>query len=374
MVGKLLGYGTLSRLNKLVFWLGLVAGICLLLAYIATHIDPAGTAWMALFGLAYPVLVIVNLVLLLYWALKKHRQVWFFVLVMALGFNHHRHFFQLSTSGTAVEGASQLKVMSYNVRLFDLYNWTDNMNTRNRIFELIELEAPDVLCFQEFYHDQQGGAFLTLDTLTQILDGYSYHEGYTAQLGTMNFGLCTFSRYPIVAQGELTFNENRSNNCIYSDLLIGNDTVRVYNAHIGSVGFQYADYEFVGGKGFPKYPSDPTGEQQVIPRLMKAFEKRSEQVTELAAHLDACTYETIVCCDLNDIPVSYSYRVLTNSVFDAFTEAGNGIGSTYVGNFPFLRIDYIMHSAGIEPLEFTTIDNDLSDHRPITCTFQLAQN
>ena len=45
-----------------------------------------------------------------------------------------------------------MKVMSYNVRLFDLYNWSHNTATRNEILDLIRVEDPDILCLQEFVH------------------------------------------------------------------------------------------------------------------------------------------------------------------------------------------------------------------------------
>ena len=46
----------------------------------------------------------------------------------------------------------KLKVMSFNVRLFDLYNWSQN-EKQNQIISFIKKENPDIICFQEYYYD-----------------------------------------------------------------------------------------------------------------------------------------------------------------------------------------------------------------------------
>ncbi|MFM7080031.1 MAG: hypothetical protein ACKOYC_09630, partial [Bacteroidota bacterium] len=53
--------------------------------------------------------------------------------------------------------SSQIKVVSFNVRLFDLYNWSNSEKTRQEIFQLIKEMDPDVVCFQEFFASQSRG-------------------------------------------------------------------------------------------------------------------------------------------------------------------------------------------------------------------------
>lgn len=369
MLNKLLGYRSLSRFNKLLMLVGILFWVCLLLAYLATQVNPNSVAWLAFMGLGYPVLFIVNLLFLVYWGLKKHRQFWWFAVVMLLGFSLHRNFIQISTTTSGTENS--IKVMSYNVRLFDLYNWTENWQTKNEILNLIANENPDILCLQEFYNDSSDNQFRMIDTLLDVLGTQYYHESYMYKIRNQQFGMAMFSKYPVINTGRVAFPKSPGNNCIFVDALIGNDTVRIYNAHLGSIGFKYADYEFVGGKGYPKWPSEKAGEQQILERLSNGFKNRANQVNTLLANMDSCNNEILLCCDLNDIPVSYSYARLAKKLNDAFTEGGNGIGSTYIGNFPFLRIDYIMHSSKIKVLDFNTVDNELSDHRPITCILEL---
>jgi len=204
-----------------------------------------------------------------------------------------------------------------------------------------------------------------------LLAANQYHEGYTNYIRDQHFGICTFTKFPIVNRGEILFNKYPNNNFIFTDVLIKEDTVRIYNGHLGSIGFKYLDYEFIGGKGFPKWPDDPPGEFRLIQRLNLAFKDRSEQATIMSDHIKACPYPTIVCCDLNDSPQSYSYATIKGDLEDTFTEKGNGFGSTYIGHFPFLRIDYILHSEKFKPVSFRTFDNNLSDHKAISGIFKI---
>src|SRR5690606_29465517 len=102
-----------------------------------------------------------------------------------------------------------------------------------------------VFCFQEFYHDKKGKDFITKDSLVKLLDTPYEHERYTHEMRDQRyFGVATFSKYRIINKGEIAFENDPNNFCIYSDMIINADTVRVFNAHIGSIRFQDDDYRF----------------------------------------------------------------------------------------------------------------------------------
>ena len=84
--------------------------------------------------------------------------------------------------------------MSYNVRLFDLYNWSDNKTTRDKIFDQLGGQNADILCFQEFFYTEQKGQFETRDTLLTFLEAKNYREAYTHKMrGGQYFGIATFT-------------------------------------------------------------------------------------------------------------------------------------------------------------------------------------
>ena len=44
-----------------------------------------------------------------------------------------------------------VKILSYNVRLFNAYKWIKKNDTKEQILNFINKENPDLLCIQEFY-------------------------------------------------------------------------------------------------------------------------------------------------------------------------------------------------------------------------------
>jgi len=359
---------------KMVLVLNFLSCFFLVLSFLSTHISPATISWLPFFGLAFPFIFLPVLLFLIFWIFLRNKWVLLSLFTLLLGVNHIRHFYQITIwSGAKSETSMKLKVMSYNVRLFDLYNWVKNKETRNQIFEVLKRENADIYCFQEFYYSEES-KFTTRDTLLKFLPTKYIHEGYTHYVpnGKHYFGLATLSFYPIIKK-ELMIFENDPNNCvIISDIKINNDTIRVFNAHLASIRFQKADYEFIGDTKTSKlwYPLQPQ-EQKIYTRLKNAFINRSSQVEQLAKKVNESPYPVLVCGDFNDTPVSYAYRTVTRELNDAFVESGNGIGNTYIGKFPSFRIDYILYSEELHSYDFKTLPEELSDHHAITSWIEI---
>ena len=111
--------------------------------------------------------------------------------------------------------------------------------------------------------------------------------------------------------------------------------------------------------------------KNLIRRLKNAFKKRANQADIISAHIAHCHYPVIVCGDFNDTPDSYAYKTISKGLKDAYCESGKGIGSTYNGKIPFLRIDFILHSPKFNAYNFKVNKDDLSDHFPVTCLLEL---
>jgi endonuclease/exonuclease/phosphatase family metal-dependent hydrolase len=337
---------------------------CLLFSYFATHIAPSTFGYFALFGLAYPFILIVNLVFIAYWLMKKRKNALYSLAAIAIGLNHLTDFVQISFTQEKDKGTNSIKVLTYNVRLFDLYKARKGKVTRDEIFDLLAREKADVICFQEFFHSEKKGYFPTKDTLIEFLPNKFVHERYTHALsGQQYFGVALFSKHPIIKRGHVPFASDANNFCIYSDIVKNGDTVRVYNAHLQSIRFRPEDYALVDGNKNREQLDE--GSKRIAKRLKDAFVKREEQVNRIAESIKTCSYEVILCGDFNDTPVSYTYETLTDLLCDSFIESGSGIGNTYIGVFPSFRIDYIMHSKGLESISYKTLDEKLSDHHAV---------
>jgi endonuclease/exonuclease/phosphatase family metal-dependent hydrolase len=63
--------------------------------------------------------------------------------------------------------------------------------------------------------------------------------------------------------------------------------------------------------------------------------------------------------------LTYTYHQFNAKYVDNFTEAGNGIGTSFNGKLPLLRIDYIFTDTSFQIYNFNVIKEDFSDHYPI---------
>lgn len=356
-----------SFLFKLIVFLNIGAAALLILSHVASYISP-GIFWVAsLVALAYPGLLLVNLLFILYWLLVKSRALFISLFALLIGFDNLRNQIQLNLFQTEVPAQAQkLRVLSFNARLFDLYEWTGNPLTRDKIFKMVQDETPDIICFQEFYTSSKAGRN-NLDTLLRLQKARNHHVAYTETMrNSDHWGIATFSTYPVVNKGSIFFNEQTNNLCIFTDLKVGQDTVRVYNVHFQSNRFKREDYEFLGNPNAkPSNDEKIIASRNIIRRLQVGAVKRARQVKVVADHIESSPYPVIVCGDFNDPPASFTYNKISKGLKDSFGESGWGLGNTYNGLFSILRIDYLLHDPRMVGSGYKTIRQNLSDHYAI---------
>jgi len=355
---------------KLFLFLNIIFVLPLLCSYLAAYVAPDRFWPIAFLGLAYPVLVIVNLLFVVCWLILIKKYFIISLLAIAIGWPHILTHIRFKNTKEIENQKPKIKVLSYNVRLFDLYNWKDSKSrvTRDKIFDLIHSEAPDILCFQEFYGGDKNH-FNVMDTLLSFQQAKYYHVSYIRKKNKQTpFGIAIFSRYPILHNQEVTSNTTGYNFCIYSDLLIGKDTVRVINAHLESIRLGREDYLFVSdlASNRTENHSISEGSLKIFGKMRSAYRKRAEQVRAVSAEIEKSPYPVILCGDFNDTPSSYAYHKIAQKLEDSFVEAGSGMGKSYIGILPSFRIDYIFHDTAFSAYQFRTIQAEYSDHYPVT--------
>ncbi len=365
------GHRRPSRWHLPIWWLNVLAVIAILLSYLSIRISPTSLWPLAFFGMAYPFLLLANLLCIAWWLLFRARRIWPSLIAILLGSGHAGEYLQLSgESDKPEDAAAPFKVMSWNVRIFDLYSWSHNTQTKEEMLDLIRIEDPDVLCMQEFLNIDKKVGTAVRDELSGNYRFTNYADEYTAHTKTgYHFGIATFSTRPIVAKGAIHFPDDLNNLCLWTDIAMDNDTVRVYNAHLASLRFGDQDYRFM--KDVQDGSSTDVLEKgglRIARRLKSGFIRRAGQMETIAAHMRTSPHPVIWCGDMNDTPMSYSYHQLRElDLEDSFVESGSGIGHTYIGAFPSFRIDHIMHGPELRSWGFRTLPDELSDHRAITC-------
>lgn len=352
-------------------WLHYIIIVSLLLSVCAKYISPLLFWLPAFFGLAFPFLFVLNFIFTLYWMVLFKPAFVFGLIMICISIPTAVRFIQFSAPKKKTENKA-LKVTSYNSMLFDLYNWSNNNETRRKILgEVAEID-PDILCVQEFYTSEQKGDYNNIDTLKHILRTNYYHREYTITLRDYDhWGIATFSKYPIINQGKIVFNTTSNNICIYSDIVTGADTLRVYNVHLQSVSFTKNENKFIDAVISKEKDAEDevTNSTNILRRLKRAFIKRTKQVDMMVSHMKTCRYKIIVCGDFNETAASYSYEKLSENLADAFVEKGIGFGRTYAGKWPKFRIDYILHDKALHCSDYKRHEETYTDHYPITAWF-----
>ncbi|HMN06482.1 MAG TPA: endonuclease/exonuclease/phosphatase family protein [Flavobacteriales bacterium] len=365
-----------SRWHQPLWWLNGLAVAGLLLAYLSTWVRPA-TFWpLAFFGMAYPYLLAANLLCVGWWLLFRRKRMLPSLLAILLGWGFLGQYVRLfGHHGQPAGVRTPFTLMSWNVRLFNLYNWTHNQQTRDEIMDLIRLEDPDILCLQEFLNVGQGNPLMVKDSLlahyryTHCADAYTAHARLEHSMG-----IALFSTWPILAHDTIQFQGERDNICLWADIAVGLDTIRVYTAHISSIRFGDDDYAFVRNLAHGTVQDSATvAGTRIVNRLKRAFIRRSAQVDRMISHMRQSPWPVVYCGDLNDTPMSYSFHELLRSgLTDAFEESGRGFGGTYIGDAPNFRIDHILHGRRFRSWNFRTLPDELSDHRAIITSMGLV--
>ena len=355
-----------SRYVRLVLnILSVTTGISLILSYLSPFIPPSYFPSLPLFGLAYPVIIVVFIILMfLQLFINKWWSAVMFAIIL-LGGNLHFRTFTLG-SGDDPGNAKSYKLMSYNVHLFDVYNGNPEVAevTRRKIIQFLNDEQPDIVCFQEFYHQDKPTNFSTKDTIIPLLKIENYQERYAhRRAGRKNFGIAIFTKFPIVQKGEVNFNPDRKsfNYAIYSDIVMGKDTVRVYNIHLQSIKLNSSE------KALLEDEETDASFFGVLGKIKSSYPIRASQTELLLRHIRKSPYPVVVCGDFNDTPMSFVYNQFNGALTDAFRNCRMGIGKTYAGKIPAGRIDYIFHSESIGSHDFKIQNEALSDHYAISC-------
>lgn len=338
------------------------------LAMLAPYISAQVWALPAMCNIAFPYLYIANIVFVVLWLLQLQKYSVLSAIVLMIGFSNVRNNVAVNLKHEIAkkQNATYLKIMSYNVKVFDLYNWTKNTQTRVEIINTIVENKADIINLQEFYtspiapHNNH-------DTLMTAL-GYYANLRITKVVNSDYFGIVTYSKFPIVNTGVIEFEKKANNIAIYTDVVVNNnDTIRIFNCHLQSVHLTKTDFNFLRHlkNGIPDTNYN-NNIHSIYGRLALAYRKRILQVEQLTQAIRECTYKVVLTGDCNDVPNSYTYTQLINSgLKDAFIAQGFGFGKTFAAPLLPLRIDYVLHSPTIKCVDFEILSSKASDHYSI---------
>lgn len=325
----------------LVIWIFLT-----LVSYASVLVSPEFFKYSGLIAFSIPIFISVNIILTLISILFKWKLGWVSLILSIVAYPFYGVAFGLNKD--SVQKKVDLTVLSFNVKWFS----DARKDNYSEVIKWIDSVDADVLCFQEYYPSR--------DISKRISDQGKYYES----MDKKTFHVAIYSKFPIIEDG-LVFNDQPFNNIRFADLKVGLDTIRIYSAHLQSMGIN------------PALIQDSEGIQSeyenVTNKFISGSQGRTLQLKALIKHANEVSFPKIIAGDFNDVPFSFNYFHLKEKFKNAFEERGSGFGATYNGKIPYLRIDHQFFSQGLEIFQFNTEQEIFfSDHYPIIGKYQIS--
>lgn len=267
--------------------------------------------------------------------------------------------------------------MTWNVAQFNVMDDKEHPTVKKQMFDIINEYEPDIACFQEMVaEDSTVKMHGHIDEFLDKLHFKNYFYSYNSKedfWGYAHFGIIIFSKYPIINKQTVSWFPRDYNSIFqYVDIVKEGDTIRVFNIHLQSLRFSRANLKYIDKPSVED--KDAIKESKnIIVKFKTGFLKRQIQADRIKAEIDKSPYPVIVCGDFNDVPNSYAYHTIGANLQNAFVEKGGGLGRTFSGISPVLRIDNIFVDEKIDVQQFQLIKKKLSDHFPVIADVEVRK-
>ena len=258
----------------------------------------------------------------------------------------------------------KLTVLTWNTARMDYLHKPAN----NAVLQFLLTQDADVICLQEVdvYKDAQ---YLTLPDVKKAMRTkypYSYID-FSVYDHRHQFGTMVWSRYPLINKQSIHYETsgNLSNRC---DIVVGKDTFRLINNHLESYKFTSEDIKEMKSLSYE-------GLRATYHRLKAKWERaiplRNAQARTVREEIEASPYPVIVVGDFNAPTLSFAYRHIASGLHDAWNTVHPwSWGATCEKRGIGLRIDYILTSDPLKPIDCEIKTTTASDHKPVVATLE----
>ena len=361
-------HGFLWRI--IVFVLSLFAFIGLVgmgLSVLCSYVDPSRFVWLSFFGLAFWEILLYNIIVMMLLFMLKTRKVWIAILAVLLAIPG----IAKSYSYGKPEEGGELCVMSYNVQNFKHIKYPERAreDVAFDIAKMVRDNDVDLLCIQEFASfsskKSRNECIRSFSDMLNLPYVYYHTKDYFC-------GNVIFSKYPVSALTDsCEIGKEKAYGAIAHVDAGEKGSFDMLCAHLTSYHLTDEEVNIFTEKGNAKENVETYG-KSIISKLRVAFTCRSAEVNMLLSDLQDDNRNLLLCGDFNDTPLSYTYQQIKKAGYsDSFVAVGKGIGTTYAGKLPLLRIDYLWTNSSIQPKSFTRLRFKGSDHYPVMMRFDV---
>ncbi len=318
-----------------------------------TWIDSSLCPRLAVLCLAFPIILVLNLIFVPFWLVFKFRFLPIPIVGVLLCIGFILDYCPLHSQEQPVEEEG-LTVMTWNIMSL---SYKDLKERQDELLAYFDSVNADIVCLQECGREKLA------DTLKQHMTALGYN--WTEQKGRT-----LYSRFPIVSEDTLrteTFKVNGVN--VYKLLMGEGDTLVVMNAHLES-NYLTKEDKYDGKAALLSANEEDMKKEgnNIFAKLADSHRMRGKQVGVITEALDGsfANTSTILCGDFNDTPISYAYQQVKQRLDNAYRNKGCGVSVSYNEQYFFVRIDHLFHSSDWETLSAHVDDAFLaSDHYPL---------
>ncbi len=347
--------------------------LCLFVSVVSPYINPKYFWPPALFGLLFKVFLTLHLLCTVVYAFIRNKKflaaciIGLVISIPSVANNFAFHVFNTE----AYKPEDKLRLMTYNCTSFGWFKSPDY----DAILQNIRTADADVLCLQEYYkHTTKHKKILSF--LRDEL-GYKHYYEYTTniiQKSKNHVGQAYFSKIPLHNFTSIPFQGKSSNGASFVDIYLSADTIRLVNVHFQSIRLSEKEYDLTQLKPLDDKPQEKKIQLfKSLDKLRTAFRKRSYQVSLVDSVIENSPYKVIICGDFNDTPNSYLYNKLSSSLKDTYLRTNSGVGGTFAGKLPGLRIDYILADPDIDVQKTFVLKQKGGQHYPLIADFNLQK-
>ncbi len=325
---------------RLLFWINWVLIFFTVIGYSASFLDPTIALFPQVVGLFMPWLLLANILFVLFWLSMRKKWILYSLICLLLGIGQITRFTGFHFNPEVAP--SQISLLSFNSQSHR------NLDEVNAVFMGITKKySLDFLCLQEISGRH-------IESIKKNL-GLQHHYYYK--------GRAIITRYAIETQGNIQFDKS-VNGCIWVDVNRNGQKFRIYNLHLKSNRVTREAEKMIDNMS-----KDRSRALSNIVHMVRNYQDactvRNKQVDKIIRHVLESPYPRIVAGDFNDTPFSHVYQQFSNNFVDHFKKKGLGVGSTYAGSLPGLKIDYIFADEIFKPLDHRILKTEISDHFPV---------
>lgn len=346
----------------MMWWLNIFLGILMLIAGLAGLVSPSTISFVALLGLIYPLLLLLQVLFLIFWILLLNVRLLFPMLILFISFTGLKQNIGFHCEKTR-NSTNTLNLLSYNVQSFSQGKiYRKDKAIEPDVLQFVMQRKPDILCMQEYR---------TSGRRPDILRHFSRHgtyyfRNYLDDNSKKGVGILIASPYPSKDKGVLKFTKGRIF-AIYSDFVIEGRRFRLINVHLESIGLNAHDMDLLVSPVLENAAENNflSHWHKIYSKLSHALRLHEKQINKITGFINHSPWPVILCGDFNDTPASYTYHQTAKLLHDSFLDKACLMKSTYAGPLPFLRIDHVFIPKQFETISYQRYKVHFSDHFPI---------